>query len=520
MHLFLQVAALFIPTVLLYFFTLAPSITLSHFGGDGAELATAAHTLGVAHPSGYPTYLVIAKSFSLMVPWGEQALKLNLLSAILGSSVVVLVYNITRIAIPETSTRYKIDIVHYSIPAYLGAMCLAVTPLLWTQSIITEVHSLNAFFLALVTFILLIWNADTKKRSYLLPMGSFAFGLGLGNHLILLFLIPSIVYLLCNNRKLVSLQTAILSAVTFLFGISIYIYLPISAYQNPPISWGDPKDLDGFLWTVTGKPYQELVFGVPLSELPLRLIHGASLLVSQFNLIGLFIGIIGLWRLGIQNVSIAIFTGLIFLAYWIYSATYNTNDAHVYLLPSLIPFSIWIGIGMSWIGTRALVAFSKYSTSNKSILPLIIIFLFAAVPTINLLSNYSDIDLSGQTGTLEYAREVVESVEPNALILADTDEELFPIWYYIHVVKNGPKPTILSTRLMQFNWYLRQQQRSIPEIVPYTSSDGIDYKNMATKIVLHNLGSRPVYATRGAEFLLEQFDVDIGERLLRVLGHP
>ena len=520
MYVLLQVATLFIPTLLLYCLTLAPSITFSHFGGDGAELAAAAHTLGIAHPSGYPTYLVIAKVFTLMVPWGEHALKLNFLSAIFGSSTVVLVYNIGRLATTKTFLAHRIGGNYYSVSAYLGAMCLAVTPIFWSQSIITEVHTLNTFFLALITFLLLRWNATKGEPSYLLPLSSLALGIGLGNHMTLLLLIPPMAYCIFSNRRRVSSQTAILSTISFLLGLSIYIYLPISASQTPPISWGDPIDLQGFFWTVSGTPYRELVFGVPLADIPLRAIHWASLLVSQFNLIGFSIGILGLWRLSLQNVHMALFTSLIFSSYWIYSLTYNTNDSHIYLLPALMSVSIWIGVGISWIGNLLLMGLSRYSYSNKVMPMLITVFVFAAIPTINLLSNYSAMNLSGNTEALQYAREIIESVETDAIILADSDQELFPIWYYVHVLKNDPKPTILSTRLMQFDWYIRQKQRLIPNIVPLSTSTDKDYRSVATQIVLHNLGSRPIYATRGAEFLLEPFDVDIGERLLRILGYP
>ena len=215
MHILLQVATLFIPTLLLYSLTLAPSITLSHSGGDGAELATAAHTLGIAHPSGYPTYLVIAKAFTLIVPWGEHALKLNFLSAVLGSSTVVLVYNIGLLATTKTFLVHRIGGNYYSVSAYVGAMCLAVAPIFWSQSIITEVHTLNTFFLALITFLLLRWNATKGEPSYLLPLSSLALGIGLGNHMTLLLLILPMAYCILSNRRRVSSQTAFLSTISF-----------------------------------------------------------------------------------------------------------------------------------------------------------------------------------------------------------------------------------------------------------------------------------------------------------------
>ena len=47
---------------------------------DGAELALAAATLGVAHPPGEPGYLVLA-SLAALVPVGDVSFRLTLLSA-------------------------------------------------------------------------------------------------------------------------------------------------------------------------------------------------------------------------------------------------------------------------------------------------------------------------------------------------------------------------------------------------------------------------------------------------------
>ena len=65
-----------------YLLTLAPTITWAHGGADSGELAAAVVTNGVAHPPGYPTYLLVG-SLWLMLPLAEDAAyQLNLLSAI------------------------------------------------------------------------------------------------------------------------------------------------------------------------------------------------------------------------------------------------------------------------------------------------------------------------------------------------------------------------------------------------------------------------------------------------------
>ena len=172
---------IFLGAAVLYLFTLAPSITQQHFGVDSGELTATAYTLGVAHPPGYPTYLILAKIFSMAIPWGEVAQRINTLSALSGAGSVVLVYWICHLIIEKAfrisgSASYKT-----STAAFIGAAAFAVSPLLWSQSIIGEVYSLNALFTGVILLLILRWSQEPQGRFWVLIVASFLLGLGLGN---------------------------------------------------------------------------------------------------------------------------------------------------------------------------------------------------------------------------------------------------------------------------------------------------------------------------------------------------
>ncbi|MCC6220975.1 MAG: DUF2723 domain-containing protein, partial [Deltaproteobacteria bacterium] len=61
----------------LYYFTLAPTATLV----DSGELILAAHSLGVAHPPGFPLYVLLAH-IATLVPLGNIAERVNFFSAL------------------------------------------------------------------------------------------------------------------------------------------------------------------------------------------------------------------------------------------------------------------------------------------------------------------------------------------------------------------------------------------------------------------------------------------------------
>ncbi len=60
-----------------YVLTLAPTVTF----WDAGELIAAVHTLGIPHPPGTPLFVLLGHVWSMMLPLGEVAWRLNLMSA-------------------------------------------------------------------------------------------------------------------------------------------------------------------------------------------------------------------------------------------------------------------------------------------------------------------------------------------------------------------------------------------------------------------------------------------------------
>src|SRR5215471_9949784 len=76
-------ALVFVAAFALYLRTLAPTVTLT----DSGELIVAARTLGVAHPPGFPLYVLLAH-LAAMVPIGNIAARVNFASAVFAATAV------------------------------------------------------------------------------------------------------------------------------------------------------------------------------------------------------------------------------------------------------------------------------------------------------------------------------------------------------------------------------------------------------------------------------------------------
>ena len=281
--------ALSVGSFVLYLLTLAPTLTWGWHekGVDGGELLAAANILGIPHPPGYPTYTLLLKSFATLVPIGDFAYRGNLLSAVLASASVLVLYLATlrlcRWLKPDGPGWLS------TASAALGAATFGASPLLWSQAVITEVYTLNALF---VGALLLVAShlamrppsdhggpAATDSK---LALFGFMLGIGLGNHLTLLAVAAPLLYWLRTAlgwRRLAS--PWMIGA--FLLGIAVYVYLPIRASQHPPVNWGNAETLRGAFWMLTARPYQDYVFGVAPGTIPTRLVSWLELVFSQFN---------------------------------------------------------------------------------------------------------------------------------------------------------------------------------------------------------------------------------------------
>src|ERR671918_1880816 len=81
-----------ISALALYVRTLAPSL----LWGDSAEFQTLSYTLGMTHPSGYMTQIMLGKLFTY-IPVDNIAYRVNLMSAFFGALAVADTYLIVRL---------------------------------------------------------------------------------------------------------------------------------------------------------------------------------------------------------------------------------------------------------------------------------------------------------------------------------------------------------------------------------------------------------------------------------------
>ena len=168
--------------LLVYVKTTAPTLLMA----DPAEFQLACNVLGVAHPTGYPLYTMVGWLWSHVLPLGDAAYRINLLSALFAATAVGLTYPLTlkvlHVALPsspETQSRGA---------AVLATLSLAVSRTFWSQARRAEVYALNSLFVVVVLLLMLRWAESRSPRT--LQLAALVYGLSLTHHRTMIFFLP------------------------------------------------------------------------------------------------------------------------------------------------------------------------------------------------------------------------------------------------------------------------------------------------------------------------------------------
>ncbi len=429
-------AAVGVFALVIFFLTAAGTITWRNEAADSGELVSAAYVLGIPHPPGYPLYMLVA-SVLTHLPIGDPAKNVGVLSAVASAGAVILLSHCLRRSDGCANVR-GIDIVAPAV-----ALLVGLAPSVWSQATVAEVYALNTLF---VVALLAVSLGHSPRR---LSWAAAIAGLGLAHHLTIALLFPTAIILLSDQHW--TRSEKIRAAVLFVLPLAFYLYLPWRAAAHPPINWGDPETLDGFLWTVTAAPYRTYLLGLTPGDLIGRFRTIAFLLFQQFQVWGIALGLWGVWQAWVtqENQSrrrlwaFALAIGLI----GAYAVVYGSRDSYIYLTPLFVVVAFWIATGL-----RELL--EHVTDPRMQSLAAIAIL---CLPAYNLIVNYQTMDLSRDRQAIDYARTTFETASPDAVVLADGDEHLFALWYYRYVdAGRSSRVFVVSSELLEFDWYWDQ----------------------------------------------------------------
>lgn len=327
---------------------------------DTFEFQVVAPQLGIAHPTGYPLFIMLGKLFSVL-PLGPMAVRLNLASAVFATGAIMLIY-----AASIALTRDRLI-------SALAALALAASGVFWSQAVVAEVYTLNALFVAVIVWLLVrrvcgaaspartgdsgagrdsssppstsLRSAQAAPRNDAVWPLALILGLALSHHLTSVILIPPVVLALLFSRPQLTRKQWLIAFGCLLIGLTPWLYIPL---RWPALHDGALMPVSDWLGWIFGQR-----FG---GALDLSLWNDGTrwgiitrIVVEQFGAAGAILAALGLVVLIKRAWRVALITLAAFAGYVFYGLVYNVPDVAVFIIPAFMVMALWLGVGASWL---------------------------------------------------------------------------------------------------------------------------------------------------------------------------
>jgi hypothetical protein len=397
--------------------------------GDSGELAAAVHVMGIPHPPGYPLYVLLGKLFSVLMPMGKPALRLNVFSAVCSSAAVALLC-LTLCAL--------------GFDKWLAAgvaLTFAFSASLWSQSGIARVYALGALVSSLTTFFYVTWQVNPDQTAWLLG-AAFVIGLGLANHPVVGAHLPAVVVAALLHKPEL-LHDALLWV---RFGICLapgpllyFTWIPLRARSRPPVNWGNIHDFKTLRSFLQRKEYWRH-----------RWVHSPGMAMqviwfyirrvgTEYGFLGSAAIVVGLPILVMQWRPLAAMTAILVGLNTFSMIAHARREDIFHWTRYMITAWFAMGLPLAYGWQFMLGAFPAAAVPYVSFLPALIL----------LTTQFRAQDLSRHRFADEYNRRILESLPENATLIAQDDNVVFPLMYLRYAEGMRPDVKLLEQGVHQ-----------------------------------------------------------------------
>jgi len=409
--------------------------------------------LAVSHPL-YHIVAIGAKH----VPLGEFGRRVNLVSAGAAAFAVANLYLLMRWWLGR------------EFPAVIAALTLAVSHTFWWHASLAETYTLWAA-LFLGELVVLLQYTRTRNVGYLYGLG-FLNGLALAVHM--LATIPLVCYavflLVLWVRRSIRARDLALVAALWVLGALPYEYLIL---QNVIQS----RDVLGTLASAAfGNRWRADVLNTTLSWTLVK--EDILLIMLNFptpSALLFFVGLYGLHRTGPTAAFRRVIVALLVL-FFVFAARYTITDRYAFFLPFYCVAALMIGLGVHEVvrwglprATVLVVVFALLPVAVYAVAPGLAQHWNLPIRTRQDIPYRNDYQYflqpwrTGYTGAERFAREALETAEPNAIICADSTT-VAPL-LYVQEVK-GVRPDVkIVAGIVSSQGAPRVQEQTVEELL-------------------------------------------------------
>jgi tetratricopeptide (TPR) repeat protein len=403
------------------------------YWGDAVELAGVALTGGVAHPSGYPAWSIVATALVRVWP-GDPAVAANALSA-LGLAVSAAL--VARVAQGHGAG---------GAAAVAGALAFALAPEPWRQGSAAEVYTWHAA--------LCMWMLHAARRARDrgaardFAVFGLAMGLALAHHLTAALVAAAALVLAMWPRHVRVPRAWVAGAAGVAIGLVPYVWLPLAGRDAGPFVQGDTTTLAGLLAHVSGAQFHYRLAGAGASGFATALVgFGATFVADTFGVGTLLaaLGLVASWRdaRAVAAAHLAAFAALV-----VYACAYEIPDRGGYFVPAYALAGVWIASGVQIVARR----FARPAWARA--------WAVAAVVLVGAigLRGLRVADLREDRSLEDFARVIVATVPADAFVVCEDVEVHHALAWLKARGAAPPSLTPVAEYLLRLPWYARRPE--------------------------------------------------------------
>lgn len=284
-------------------------------------------------------------------------------------------------------------------------------------------------------------------------------------------------------------------------GFTCQLYIPIRSTQNPTIDENNPESFSAFVSFLERKQYGQ-------QNMVTRMFTRRGTWANQFGdhahmgfyryfkqqygfdgwmmLPVMFVGFFGAWWLLRKRLPSGVMIFLLFLLGSVGLVLYmNFADGTQYLAgnklapdaymevrnrdyfftPGFIVFGMMMGIGLVGLASKL----AEKSSAGKS-LAIVVGVIAALLPLRTLEANWRGADRSENFTPYDYAYDILNSCEPNAILFTGGDNDTFPLWCLQDVYGIRTDIGIVNLSLANTDWYIYQMKHQWGLPVTFTDN--------------------------------------------------
>ncbi len=496
---------------------------------DSDELITIANFNSVAHPPGFPLFIFVSHGLLKLLPFLPVAHAANLLAGVYQASATVifgyLIRQILSHLVKKSSASFPIN-----LATITATGLLAFSYQWWLYGTIFEIYSFTALLTGLTLLLAFRWYYQPKFsfNAYFWATWIMA-GLLVGHFQLALLLLPGLCLMLLQKQLRFPQKTSTLFLAAgrgiLLFIITFFLSNSLLFFQNQhgqTFSWGMIQTFTGWLNHLTRKDYTgfnleqntdyqtSFVLPTTFDATTIKsVVQYIQMLFTYYGLVGMLFFLIGLFYIWKKDRPLALILTTYFFCTSIFLAGYMRLSSLSFqstLFTGVGERQFSMGMGIVAIGI-AFGIFALYEyiflklNRRKTLIVVLISLLLISVQ----ISENKSVFTRRSSRTIAYAvaKERLEAVPTNSLIICSTDVDCYSLFYQ-HSIEHVRPDVLVLPHIVAYKFLQITQDTALYPYLNFTQPDYL------AQLISWNVHQRPVYLTSGMNYYADYIGLESG----------